>query len=341
MTDAVTTIDAGSSSARRIVALNLPAVATAAALVCYLALSAPFARADRLVVFLFITAVYATALTGLHVVVRLLRHALLRGRSWTDGYCIEWSLYVGCGLVNALSILCGYRDAKTAHPRALATLGVAGQTAIMAVVLGVIFLAARRAPWRLFDRWCYAIAALLAIVPLMPSDRLATRAATTGRPPAAVISSDRARHSSGQAVLVGLDGVDDRILDKLIQAGRLPTLARFAAAGFRASLDNRGFGYSPIVWNSIATGVTAERHGIYSFSVTRIRGLSRPIDSWLARMPPALGIKSMLAVLRKRGWLTERLAVSTDRRQVALWQVLSHYDRSCLTLNYLQSFPPT
>ena len=76
------------------------------------------------------------------------------------------------------------------------------------------------------------------------------------------------RATGTKALLIGLDGADWNIIDPLVEAGRLPNLARLARSGVRGRLHSITPMLSPVIWTSIATGVQPSRHGIIDFLAT-------------------------------------------------------------------------
>lgn len=66
-------------------------------------------------------------------------------------------------------------------------------------------------------------------------------------------------------VLIGIDGLDPGVAADLLEAGRMPNLARFAEHGVVGSLATLSPTYSPVIWTTIATGQPAEQHGIDDF----------------------------------------------------------------------------
>src|SRR2546426_11300947 len=70
---------------------------------------------------------------------------------------------------------------------------------------------------------------------------------TTARPPHAVSTGTR-------LLLIGLDGADWQIAGPLIDAGRLPNLARLRREGAWGDLRSSQPMLSPLLWSSIATG---------------------------------------------------------------------------------------
>src|SRR2546426_808601 len=100
-----------------------------------------------------------------------------------------------------------------------------------------------------------------------------------------IAEAQSSRQKTGTKVLlIGLDGADWNIVDPLIEAGRLPNLGRLARAGVRGRLHTITPMLSPVIWTSIATGVSPSRHGIIDFMATTGRdGAKVPVTSSLRR----------------------------------------------------------
>ena len=86
---------------------------------------------------------------------------------------------------------------------------------------------------------------------------------------------------SAPVVIVGIDGVDPGILFDLIEAGRAPNFARFAAEGSLGRLATFAPTFSPVIWTTIATGQPAEVHGVRDF----LDEAGRPFTSNARRVP--------------------------------------------------------
>lgn len=102
-------------------------------------------------------------------------------------------------------------------------------------------------------------------------------------------------------VVIGLDGGERRVLERLWAEGRLPHLRRIADRGVMETLHT-AYNSSPVIWTTIATGVTPRVHGITDFVVATPRG-DVPISSDLRRVP---ALWNMLTRVKRRvavlGW---------------------------------------
>ncbi len=114
-----------------------------------------------------------------------------------------------------------------------------------------------------------------------------------------------------KVLLVGIDGASFRVMDPLLQQGRLPNFARLIEHGVRAPLHSENPMASPVLWTSIATGQTRKDHGIESFVV--YKDPSKP----------------------KRGTLVG----SEDRRTLAVWNIASAFGLRVGFLGWWASWP--
>lgn len=83
--------------------------------------------------------------------------------------------------------------------------------------------------------------------------------------------------------VLGVDGMDPVIAQRLIDEGKLPNLAKLAAAGGFQALGTVNPPQSPVAWSSFVTGLDPGGHGIFDF-VHRDPARYLPISS--ATPPP-------------------------------------------------------
>ncbi|MGQ0720320.1 MAG: alkaline phosphatase family protein, partial [Candidatus Eiseniibacteriota bacterium] len=94
--------------------------------------------------------------------------------------------------------------------------------------------------------------ALLLIWPF----RMAWRAMTRRRPAKPLIR---------RLVVVGLDGQDPRVTDRLLAEGKLPNLAKLAEEGGYHRLATTYPSITPVAWSSFSTGTQPGKHNIFDF----------------------------------------------------------------------------
>lgn len=110
---------------------------------------------------------------------------------------------------------------------------------------------------------------------------------------------------SPKVVLLGIDGMDWRVADPLIEEGRLPNIAAVLERGVKMDLRSIGSDMkSPIIWTSIATGKTPRKHGIGNFLTDETR------------------------LFNSRGWTAR-----------AVWDILGEYGYTVGVVNWWLSWP--
>jgi predicted AlkP superfamily phosphohydrolase/phosphomutase len=73
------------------------------------------------------------------------------------------------------------------------------------------------------------------------------------------------RAANKQLIVLGFDGFDPRLAQRMLDEGRLPNFARLAAAGGFQPLGTATPPHSPVAWSSIITGTDPGRHGIFDW----------------------------------------------------------------------------
>jgi len=113
----------------------------------------------------------------------------------------------------------------------------------------------------------------------------------------------------GRVILLGLDGVDPATVDLLMSEGKLPNFAKLRREGAYAPLQSQKPLLSPVIWTTIATGKTPDRHRIGHFVAVN----------------PTSG---------------EQLPVTSQMRRVqAVWNILSAHDRSVDVVGWWATWP--
>jgi len=91
-----------------------------------------------------------------------------------------------------------------------------------------------------------------------------------------------------KVLLIGWDAADWKVIDPLLDAGYMPALQGLIERGVRGTITTLDPPFSPMLWTSIATGKTADQHGIVHFTQPREDGINaRPVLS-LGRRVKAL-----------------------------------------------------
>ncbi|MCB9794052.1 MAG: alkaline phosphatase family protein [Alphaproteobacteria bacterium] len=75
-----------------------------------------------------------------------------------------------------------------------------------------------------------------------------------------------------RVVVMGIDGLEWSMVDRLVEAGEMPQLAGLMERGVRGVVQNTTPVMSPIIWTTIASGYPGEVHGIAGWTTGRGHG---------------------------------------------------------------------
>jgi tetratricopeptide (TPR) repeat protein len=110
-------------------------------------------------------------------------------------------------------------------------------------------------------------------------------------------------------LIVGWDAADWKVIDTILSLGGMPNLRRLVDQGVRANLASLEPRLSPLLWTSIATGKTADKHGILNF---------------VEPDPSGEGL---------------RIASSTSRKTKAIWNILTQSGMRSNVVGWYASHP--
>ncbi len=95
---------------------------------------------------------------------------------------------------------------------------------------------------------------------------------------AAALFASAAVAEDGGVFVVGVDGMDPVILERLIEAGDMPNFAKLRDEGTFQSLATSVPPQSPVAWSNFVTGMNPGGHGIFDF-IHRDPATYKPISS--------------------------------------------------------------
>ncbi len=135
-------------------------------------------------------------------------------------------------------------------------------------------------------------------------------------------------------VIIGLDGQDPGITDRLLAEGRLPNFARLAAMGSYTRLQTTFPSVSPVAWSSFSTGTSPARHNIFDF-LDRDRRTYLPIlsSAYVGRVTRFLKLGRFRFPLR-------RPELRLLRRSKPFWTILGEHRIWSTILRVPITFPP-
>jgi predicted AlkP superfamily phosphohydrolase/phosphomutase len=139
-------------------------------------------------------------------------------------------------------------------------------------------------------------------------------------------------NAPARMVILGVDGMDPKLLQQYMQEGVVPNLSRLASTGGFMPLETSNPPQSPVAWSTFITGMDPGSHGIFDFlhldretltpymSTTRIRGtsLTLPMGRW--RIP----LKSPRTELLRQGTAFWELLENNGVR-TRLFQIPANY----------------
>ena len=154
--------------------------------------------------------------------------------------------------------------------------------------------------------------------------------------PAGVVARDAASHDTRKRVIVlGFDGMDHAVTERLMGAGRMPHFTRLAHTGTFEPLQTSIPPQSPVAWSNFITGRDSGGHGIFDF-IHRNPDTMLPYLSTSRTTPPE-------RVLKLGNWQLPLTAGSTEllRRGAAFWEVLTRNGIETTIIRMPANFPPS
>jgi len=175
---------------------------------------------------------------------------------------------------------------------------------------------------------------LLAAAALLLGGAVGAAAYLSG--PSAVPAPDFAVVPTGlQVRVLGIDGLDRRMVDQMIARGEMPYLQALLAGGAHAVLRAEPEQVPAIVWTTIATGRGPEAHGIHSTGARRLPGMRMPMPI-TGDDPFARALRSAMDVLRLG---RAQPASSVLRGAKTFWNVASEKGLRVGVVNWWATWP--
>ncbi|HTF91131.1 MAG TPA: alkaline phosphatase family protein [Planctomycetota bacterium] len=201
-------------------------------------------------------------------------------------------------------------------------------------------------PWKLLP-----VAAVITILAIAGFGFLAV--GTSSAPELATAKSagpplELARSTSGElprVMLIGVDGAEWARLKPLMAAGRLPNFARLCTDAYTAPLQTTMPTLSPVIWTTIVTGVREDVHGVLDFTSVWLPGMERGIQCTYAKyggdpkLPTHVGLVEVIKTLVNHRWIDETPIDALQRRQKALWNILSEHGVKSAFVRWWATWP--
>jgi predicted AlkP superfamily phosphohydrolase/phosphomutase len=128
-----------------------------------------------------------------------------------------------------------------------------------------------------------------------------------------------ARSRVKRVVVLGLDGLDHGLTEKMLAEGKLPHLAELRDRGCFKSLGSTLPPISPVAWSSFQTGVNPGKHNIFDFLTPDLRTYGPKMSSVEIR-PPRRSVR-----LGKYRIPVGKADIRLLRKSTPFWNVLSKH----------------
>lgn len=129
-----------------------------------------------------------------------------------------------------------------------------------------------------------------------------------------------------RAIILGVDGLDPNILERLMDAGDLPAFSSIRETGTYRRLTTINPSQSPVVWSTIATGSNPGYHGIFDF---------------IARKPENYLPVHSIAKPNPKNVLARRSSMFLPARKgTPFWAITSQANIPTSVIRWPVTFPP-
>ncbi len=128
----------------------------------------------------------------------------------------------------------------------------------------------------------------------------------------------RRRGLVNKAILLGFDGLDPAVTERLMAEGKLPNFSRLKQMGGYSRLRTTFPALSPVAWSTFATGVNPAKHNIFDF-------LNRDLRTYAPELSSAK---------------VRRNSVEMRRKSEPFWKILGRHAVSSTILRVPITFPP-
>ncbi len=141
------------------------------------------------------------------------------------------------------------------------------------------------------------------------------------------------RHPRQRVFVMGFDGMDPTLAQRLMDEGKLPNLKALAEEGTFARLKSTQPSESPTAWSSFATGVNPGKHSIYDF-------LIRHLDEARAYMPDLNMVRREPPKFLWGLFLTRKPKIESTRGGTSFWKTASSDGINSIVLTVPVTWPP-
>lgn len=134
-----------------------------------------------------------------------------------------------------------------------------------------------------------------------------------------------------RVVILGLDGLEPKLVERFMKEGKLPNLKRLSESGSYSKLGTTLPALSPVAWSTFQTGVNPGAHNIFDF-LTRDKRYCLPLLS-------SSKTEASSSFWSKLPW-GNKATVSLLRKSKPFWHILGQYGIFSNILRVPISYPP-
>jgi len=138
-----------------------------------------------------------------------------------------------------------------------------------------------------------------------------------------------------KVLIIGIDGMDPRLLDRFVQEGVMPNFERFKREGDFRPLQTSMPPLSPVAWSTFISGMDPSGHGVFDFVHRKAEDLT-PYLSMSEAVPPGRSLKVGTWDLPLSGGEVHLL-----REGKAFWQILEEKGIPTTVFRMPANFPPS
>lgn len=128
--------------------------------------------------------------------------------------------------------------------------------------------------------------------------------------------------SHEKVIMIGIDGMDPRLTEKLIDMGKMPNLKKIIEGGSFYDLQTSNPAQTPVAWTTISTGVDPGKHNIFEF-IRMNKDTKMPLLGLHENIPSISGTKYI-----------------SLKRADSIWDLTSLSNIPTTVLKYPVTFPP-
>jgi predicted AlkP superfamily phosphohydrolase/phosphomutase len=144
----------------------------------------------------------------------------------------------------------------------------------------------------------------------------------------------RKRTSTKRVIILGLDGMDPKLIRQWMAEGHMPHFKKLAETGTFSNLASTIPPISPVAWASFTTGVEPAGHNIFDF-LNRDMKSGMPVLSSTDIRPPMKTMK-----LGRYEFPVSKPLIRLLRKSKPFWQILGEHYVPCHVIRVPITFPP-